>query len=167
VPAGRFQGTAPAVLRLSGGSTALGAKRSASPGGESDSGIAGMSMSASSKSSSPKKAKAKSPARSPAKSPAKRQATSTAVEDLEKARWEAQKAGDLEVLSTRESVLKRPDMWIGDVSTVLKMAWEVAPPASTPPAPPHRARARPCRPPPRAGCGGEGGTGEPGLARRP
>eukprot|EP00960_Hanusia_phi_P074027 768137-Hanusia_phi.AAC.13 len=34
-------------------------------------------------------------------------------------------AGDLEVLSTRESVLKRPDMWIGDVTTVIKNAWEV------------------------------------------
>jgi hypothetical protein len=39
--------------------------------------------------------------------------------------WKVEKAGDLEVLSTRESVLKRPDMWIGDVSTVVKPAFEV------------------------------------------
>ena len=39
--------------------------------------------------------------------------------------WDTQKAGDLEVLSTRESVLKRPDMWIGDVTTVTKVAYEV------------------------------------------
>lgn len=38
---------------------------------------------------------------------------------------ESEQAGDLEVLSTRESVLKRPDMWIGDVTTVTKLAWEV------------------------------------------
>lgn len=38
---------------------------------------------------------------------------------------ECGQAGDLEVLSTRESVLKRPDMWIGDVTTVTKLAWEV------------------------------------------
>jgi hypothetical protein len=39
--------------------------------------------------------------------------------------WTVEKAGDLEVLSTRESVLKRPDMWIGDISTVVKLAYEV------------------------------------------
>ena len=39
--------------------------------------------------------------------------------------WSVTKAGELEVLSTRESVLRRPDMWIGDISTVIKPAYEV------------------------------------------
>jgi DNA topoisomerase-2 len=39
--------------------------------------------------------------------------------------WKVTQAGELEVLSTRESVLRRPDMWIGDISTVIKPAYEV------------------------------------------
>ena len=39
--------------------------------------------------------------------------------------WSVAKAGELEVLSTRESVLRRPDMWIGDISTVIRPAYEV------------------------------------------